>query len=435
LIAFLVRHGVEPMPLDIMSTSVLAAVLGINALSIAGVYGAKLQDDLLAQSWRAVQAWTVVFIILMAIGYLTKTSTDYSRLWAVIWYSSSALGLIAVRAALVVRLTRLRNAGYLATTIAIVDLGDRGNTLARQLTRNNANDVRLVGVFAKDDEARPGKGIADLIALSRLFRIDEVLVLARERGNHPDDLASALRRLGTIPTNVRLCPVSPDLDQVPIRDTCLVHDIPVLTVHRRPIGTWSSVAKRIEDVVIGGIALVLLSPVMLLVAILIKLDSRGPVLFRQARQGFNNNVITVLKFRSMTHTTSAPSGQVVQATRDDRRITRVGRILRRTSIDELPQILNVLRGEMSLVGPRPHAVVHNMEYAELIDDYLGRHRMQPGITGWAQVNGWRGETDTLDKMQRRVEYDLFYIDNWSIALDLKIIVLTAISILFDRKAY
>ena len=125
----------------------------------------------------------------------------------------------------------------------------------------------------------------------------------------------------------------------------------------------------------------------------------------------------------------------MQATRNDKRVTRLGRILRRTSIDELPQIFNVLRGEMSLVGPRPHAVVHNLEYAELIDDYLGRHRMQPGITGWAQVNGLRGETDTLDKMQRRVEYDLYYIDNWSIGLDLKIIVLTAISILFDRGAY
>jgi putative colanic acid biosynthesis UDP-glucose lipid carrier transferase len=221
---------------------------------------------------------------------------------------------------------------------------------------------------------------------------------------------------------------------MPIHGALLVHDIPALAVHKRPIGAWSSVIKRVEDLVIGCLALLVLWPVMLVVAILIKLDSRGPILFRQARQGFNHNIITVLKFRTMSHG-SQSDVEVVQATRNDPRVTRVGRILRRTSIDELPQIWNVLRGEMSLVGPRPHAIAHNQQYSELIDDYLGRHRVQPGITGWAQVNGLRGETDTLDKMRKRVDYDLSYINSWSIALDLKIIMLTAISILFDRRAY
>jgi putative colanic acid biosynthesis UDP-glucose lipid carrier transferase len=173
---------------------------------------------------------------------------------------------------------------------------------------------------------------------------------------------------------------------------------------------------------------------MLCIALLVKLDSPGPVLFRQQRLGFNNNVFVVFKFRTMK-CRAEPETTVPQARRDDPRVTRVGRFLRRLSLDELPQLFNVLKGEMSLIGPRPHALVHNEQFAALIDDYLGRHRVQPGITGWAQVNGLRGETDTLAKMQRRVEYDLAYIDRWSVMLDLRILFLTTLSVLFDRSAY
>jgi putative colanic acid biosynthesis UDP-glucose lipid carrier transferase len=438
LIAFIVRHGIERVPADILTTSVLATVLALNALSIAGAYGEFIKKNLIPQIWRAMQAWTIVFALLLTIGYLTKTGSEYSRTWATLWFVSTMLGLSAVRFVAVVQLERWRRAGHLATTVAIVDLGNRGTAFARKLTQNGSADVQLVGVFSRDDSGTPGKGISDLIALSRLFRIDEVFVLPADvcdagSSDESSDLLPILRRIGTIPTNVLLCPSLPDLGQLPIRGTLLKHDIPALAVYQHPLGAWSSVFKRAEDVVIGVLALLILWPVMLIVAILVKLDSKGPVLFRQARQGFNNNVITVLKFRTMVHG-SQVTEEVVQAKPNDRRVTRVGRVLRRTSIDELPQIFNVLRGEMSLVGPRPHAVVHNQQYAELIDDYLGRHRVQPGITGWAQINGLRGETDTVDKMRQRVEHDLFYIDRWSIALDLKIIVLTAVSILFDRRS-
>jgi Undecaprenyl-phosphate glucose phosphotransferase len=437
VLAFIIRNGLGAWPVEIISTSVFAALLTVNAFSIAGLYGPHINDGFVVQIWRVAQTWTVVFIVLLTVGYLTKAAlNDYSRVWATLWYISTIFGFAAVRLAVVERIRRWRASGYLASTVAIVDLSDRGETIARKLSRDHIADVRLVGVFSNDSATGSGKSISDLIALSRLFRIDEVFVLvaAKDAEDESCDLATILRRLGTIPTNVRICPILPDLGEMPIRDTLLVHDIPVLTVHRRPFGAWSSIAKRVEDLAIGSLALLLLWPVMLIVAILIKTDSSGPVLFRQDRQGFNNNVIAVLKFRTMTHVAQS-DGQVIQATRNDRRITRLGRVLRRTSIDELPQIFNVLRGEMSLVGPRPHAVVHNQQYADLIDDYLGRHRVQPGITGWAQVNGWRGETDTVDKMRKRVEFDLSYINNWSIALDLKIIVLTAISILFDRQAY
>ena len=431
--AFLLRHGLAAVPSWILLTSALATLLGINALYLSGAYALRPTAGIALQAGRAIRGWTVVFVLLVVVGYLAKTVEDYSRLWAVTWYVSVAFGLVLVRVAAQARLRQLGSRGRLASTLAVVDLCGHGRDFARKLLREGA-DIRLLGVF---DPEVPGPGNAgghsldDLITLARLFRVDDVLVLVS--GETTASVPAVLRLLGTIPTNVRLCPVLPELAHAPVRETGLMHGHPVLTVHHRPLGGWNSTLKRAEDLVLGSIAAVLLAPVLLLVAALVKFDSPGPILFRQARQGFNNNVITVLKFRSMTYQ-AEPEAGTPQATRDDKRVTRLGRILRRTSLDELPQVFNVLRGDMSLVGPRPHAVAHNELYSGLIDDYLGRHRVQPGITGWAQVNGLRGETDTLDKMQRRVEHDLAYIDNWSVFLDLQIMVLTVFSILFDRKA-
>jgi putative colanic acid biosynthesis UDP-glucose lipid carrier transferase len=326
----------------------------------------------------------------------------------------------------------------MASIVAIVDFTGEGADLARRIAPSNLADVRLIGVFSSEDPTLSQKGIGDLLALSRLFRIDDIFVLISDRAVNEasDKIASVLRRLGTVPANVRLCRLPLQLERVPLREPEVLHGVSTLTIHRCPLRSWSGVAKRAEDIIVGVAALPLLLPVMAVAAIAIKCDSPGPVLFRQARYGFNNNVITVLKFRTMKHRHGQePDGWVRQATRNDDRVTRVGRILRRTSIDELPQIFNVLRGNMALVGPRPHAVPHNEQYAALIDNYLGRHRVQPGMTGWAQVNGLRGETDTIEKMQKRVEHDLYYIEHWSIALDLRIIFMTAVQGLLHREAY
>jgi putative colanic acid biosynthesis UDP-glucose lipid carrier transferase len=192
-----------------------------------------------------------------------------------------------------------------------------------------------------------------------------------------------------------------------------------------------------EDRVLAAAILVIILPLVLLIALAIKLDSRGPVIFRQKRYGFNNEVIEVLKFRSMyvDRCDKAVGAAVVQATKQDPRITRIGGILRRTSLDELPQFINVLMGTMSIVGPRPHAVSHNEQYARLIDEYLARHRVKPGITGWAQVNGLRGETETLEKMAQRVRYDLYYIENWSLLFDIRIILRTLFVGFVNQNAY
>ncbi len=432
-VANLLRQGFTPIPLEVFSTALLAAVLTVNAMHMSGAYGGALSEAFAAQAGKAVRAWTFVFAILLILGYLTKTSEIYSRLWIVSWYGLSLCGFASLRAWSISQTKRWRRQGRLARTVAIVELGEdgRGRGLVRRLQASSPGEFHLVGLFSEERTASQRNGIQDLVALAQLFRIDEVLVVVSGQGG--TKLSGALRRLGTIPTNVRICPWVAELG-LPVRDVGLFMQSAVLTVYRRPFTSWSRIVKRAEDVILGTVATALLAPVMLLIAAAVKLDSPGPALFRQQRLGFNNNVITVFKFRTMKHR-FVPEAGTPQAQRGDPRVTRLGRILRRTSLDELPQLLNVLSGAMSLVGPRPHALAHNEQYAELIDDYLGRHRVQPGITGWAQVNGLRGETDTLDKMQRRVEFDLTYIDNWSILMDLKIMVLTALSLVFDRDVY
>ncbi len=431
-LAYALRYGLTPVPLEFVLTTVLAMLLTVNAAQLSGGYPKHVASALPAQVWRVVQVWSLVFVFLVMLAYATNVSNTYGRLWVGGWYLIALPGFILVRLAAFANLRKLRRSGRLAQMVAIVDLAGNGEALARRLRCVGHAEMRLVGVFAAEPSSRQASSLDDLIALSRLFRIDEVIVTVS--GSVERDIGPIIRRLGTIPTNVRLCPELPALASTPVREAGMFLDTPILTVHQRPFAGWNAVAKRLEDLVLGSLMLVFLAPLMLVIAVAVKFSSPGPVLFRQKRLGFNNNVIVVYKFRSMTQAASA-SADVPQARRGDARITRLGHFLRRTSLDELPQLFNVARGEMSLIGPRPHALAHNEQYAALIDDYLSRHRVQPGITGWAQINGYRGETDTLDKMQRRVEYDLAYIDKWSILLDLKILFMTAVSVVAGRNAY
>src|SRR6185437_3463072 len=215
----------------------------------------------------------------------------------------------------------------------------------------------------------------------------------------------------------------PDLSDLAIspRKLAMLREAVMINVYERPLSGWASILKQAEDAVLSLLLLFLFLPLMGIIALAVKLDSPGPVFFRQQRFGFNNNPIWIYKFRTM-RVAAEEDPQVRQAQRSDPRVTRFGRILRRTSLDELPQLINVLKGEMSLVGPRPHAIAHNEYYAKCIDRYLHRHRVKPGITGWAQVNGLRGETPTIDAMHARVKHDLFYIENWSIWFDLWILL-------------
>ena len=246
-----------------------------------------------------------------------------------------------------------------------------------------------------------------------------------------------LRKLWVLPSDIRLAAHGNKLRFRP-RSYSYVGDMPVLDVVDRPIADWDVIKKSIFDRVIGFLILVALSPLMLLIALAVRLDSPGPIFFRQKRYGFNNQVINIFKFRSLYKDKEDVTG-AQQVTRTDSRVTRVGRILRKSSLDELPQLFNVVfYGNLSLVGPRPHtltAQIQNRAYEVVVDGYFARHRVRPGMTGWAQINGWRGETDTLEKIQRRVEHDLYYIENWSIGLDLYILARTPLALIKHDNAY
>jgi Undecaprenyl-phosphate glucose phosphotransferase len=278
---------------------------------------------------------------------------------------------------------------------------------------------------------RPGAvraraGVRQLVADCRPLRADDIIILISHQ-----DVSSALvlaSALSDLPVEVHVVPVA-SLDLMAMSRTTQFGNTVTMRILQSPLTPFNRAVKRTFDIVAAMVGVILLSPLFLIVSLAIKLDSRGPVLFRQTRHGYNNEPIRVLKFRTMTVMEDGHNFKPV--TRDDPRVTRLGRFLRRTNIDELPQLFNVLTGDMSIVGPRPHATAHNETFAELISSFSRRHNLKPGITGWAQVNGYRGDTDTLEKMQRRVEHDLYYIDHCSFLFDLWIILLTV----FSKEAY
>jgi Undecaprenyl-phosphate glucose phosphotransferase len=325
----------------------------------------------------------------------------------------------------------------------IVGGGRPTEELIRQLRATAGHAIRICGVFddrAKDRAADPAEryrvigAFDEMTAFCREQAIDLIIVAlpatAEER------ILQILRKLWVLPIDVR---VSAHHSKLRLRSRAYsyIGNVPFLAVFDKPLSDWNWALKEIEDRLVAAILVILLSPVMLAVAIAVKTTSKGPVLFRQKRHGFNNRLIEVYKFRSMyTDMSDATAAKLV--TRDDPRVTPVGRFIRKTSLDELPQLFNVLKGDLSLVGPRPHATQAKAGarvYQDVVDGYCARHRMKPGITGLAQISGWRGETDTEEKIQRRVEHDIQYIDNWSVWLDLYILAMTPVSLLNGRNAY
>jgi Undecaprenyl-phosphate glucose phosphotransferase len=331
--------------------------------------------------------------------------------------------------------------GNIVRSVAVVGGGEHGQRLIEALWRRRAPWTHLIGIF--DDRVNRMAGqvggweihgtVEDLVTYARDYRVDEIIVAlpwgAEQR------LLDVLGVLKVIPANVRL---APDIIGHHFLDQGFgrIDGVPVYNIFRKPIGGWGPFLKRAEDVFLGSIILLVALPIMLVAAIAIKIESSGPVLFRQNRYGYNNKLIGVYKFRSMYHEMRDENCEQ-QTTKNDPRITRVGAFLRRTSIDELPQLLNVMQGDMSLVGPRPHAVntrAGGKLFHDVVLEYAARHKVKPGITGWAQVNGWRGETDTEEKIIRRVECDLFYMENWSIFLDIEIMFRTFM-VVMGRNVY
>lgn len=392
---------------------------------------------------RIVGAWIVTFAMAALLGFLLKISGGFSRLWFASWFASGLVGLLFLRFAAARLLRRWARNGRLERRALIVGGGKAAEQLIRSIEHQPYNDIRICGIFDDRDNSRspavvagyPKLGtVAELIEFARIARIDMLIVslpiTAEQR------VLSLLKKLWVLPVDIRLSAHSAHLRFQP-RSYSFIGSVPMLDIFDRPISNWDSVAKRIFDIVFSLIGIVVFSPIMLATAIAIKLDSKGPVLFKQKRHGFNNEIIDVYKFRSM-YTDQADQAAKNVVTKNDPRVTRVGRFIRKTSIDELPQFFNALFGSLSLVGPRPHAVsaqAHNKLFYEVVDGYFARHRVKPGVTGWAQINGWRGEIDHDDKIKMRTEYDLNYIENWSLWFDLKILFLTPVRLLNTENAY
>ncbi|WP_395828102.1 undecaprenyl-phosphate glucose phosphotransferase [Elstera sp.] len=415
---------------------VLAALLTANFTHVAGIYRPVALASTSLQVVRLAAAWSMVALAVLAFVFVTEIAEWLNPTWAMRWFFGVLACFTVTRVLIWERRRRMRRHGDLTIRIALVGARDLGRKVLEQLRQDPY--VQVVGVFDTLDpgettiEGVPYRGsVKDLVRLVRKERVDEIVIAMIDRSE--EEVASVLAKLRDVPINTKFCAHTLRFN-LPVRGYSTVGGLPLLHVFQRPLGAWGQLLKGVEDRVLGLILLILALPVMAVIAVLVKLDSPGPVLFRQKRYGFNNNDITVFKFRSMRNDPN-PDPSVPQAQRNDPRVTRIGAFLRKSSLDELPQLFNVLQGTMSLVGPRPHAVAHNEHYAAVIDGYLGRHRVKPGITGWAQVNGYRGETDTPEKMRMRVQYDLYYIDNWSLSLDLKILLMTIFVGFVNRNAY
>jgi Undecaprenyl-phosphate glucose phosphotransferase len=392
---------------------------------------------------RLMAAWALIACIALAGLFLTKFGAEYSRLWVSLWFAGG-LGLLVLFRMIVARLVRHWNAkGQLDRRAVLVGGGTPAGELIEALESSPDVDVSIAGIFDdRGDERSPPVvsgyrklgNLSELIDFVRRDRVDLLIVTLPLTAENR--LLDVLKRLWILPVDIRLSAYTQKLRYRP-RAYSYIGNVPFLDVFDKPLTDWGQLLKAIEDKLIAGAALALLSPLFALVAIAIKLDSKGPVFFRQRRYGFNNELIEVYKFRSMyANASDATASRLV--TRGDPRVTRIGRFLRKTSLDELPQLINVVKGELSLVGPRPHAThakAQDKLYTDVVEGYFARHKVKPGITGWAQVNGWRGETDTIEKIHRRVEHDLYYIENWSIFFDLYVLVRTPFALFDTENAY
>jgi putative colanic acid biosynthesis UDP-glucose lipid carrier transferase len=440
IVAYLYHRFVLVIPTDAQRFAA-AGIIGATGLTALLRRDGFYEFDALLSSSRAMRAviarWALIVLGLIAFGYALKVSEHFSRFWLFAWTGVVTVSLVSARIVAAAVLRRaVREGGVFSRRIAVVGANEIGARFAAHAA-DPEKAISIVGIFSAGPEdvagglGHPADG--DLRALERAARAGEIddVVIAMPKLTK-DAMAAIVNRLSTLPVTLAICPNSHWLDHTG-GDIVRIGGTPMLTLYRRPLEGWGSVLKTAEDYVIGVPAFILLSPVMLAIAVALKLEGKGPVFFTQQRHGFNQKVFRIFKFRTMT--VLEDGAEIPQARANDPRVTKLGAFLRRYSLDELPQIYNVLRGEMSLVGPRPHALAHNHQYALAIENYSGRHKVKPGMTGWAQVNGCRGETSENERMAERVRYDLEYVDNWSLWFDFKIMVLTFAAVLFPKNAY
>lgn len=407
-----------------------------------GLYFSWRGRSLLKEAQEIFTSWITVVALLLTAAFFTDelpTQSHPTELF-VVWVIAVPVAISFHRVSTRIVLRELRRAGVNTRKVAIVGAKEPGISLAAQVSASPWMGLEVVGFF--DDEVPEGlypipeedfRVIGDIGSLRQAARggeFDDIYIALPMR--EEEVIRSLIEELANSSCCVHIVPDVFTFKMLNAKSK-EIGGLPVISIYDTPFDSFDAFLKRVEDVVLSSIILSIIAIPMLFLAVTVKLSSPGPAIFKQRRYGINGEKIEVWKFRSMTCCDNGDS--IKQATKNDARITKIGALLRKTSLDELPQFINVLQGTMSIVGPRPHAVAHNELYRDQIAGYMQRHLVKPGITGWAQVNGWRGETDTLEKMEKRVEFDLTYIKHWSLLFDLKIVFLTLWKGFVSSRAY
>ena len=426
--------------IEVMRSGLIAAIIAYGCLRNWRLYDTQDMRCFPVRPEKLVVAAALAMVAVLGLAAPIGDMDDATHIaWSWAWFTCAAALLVANRVLARFVLRSAARAGYFDERIAVYGAGPIALRLQEYLA-GRPGDRRLIGVFDdRLDQDRRGSQVvvagtlADLISLGRDGGIDRIIVAMPQSADRR--LAQIVRKLEQLPVSIHaVTHFSGDLiDSSPAHNVSNLGPVGLLDIKRKPLADWAPFIKRAEDLVLGGIVALATLPLMLLIAIIVRLDSPGPILFRQRRRGLNQRVITIVKFRTMT--VLEDGADVRQARSNDTRTTRVGRFLRRSSLDELPQLYNVLIGEMSLVGPRPHALVHDDQWGEMLERYANRHQVKPGITGLAQVKGFRGEARCEQDIRDRVNADLEYIANWSLWLDLRILAGTVLTVLGARNAY
>jgi putative colanic acid biosynthesis UDP-glucose lipid carrier transferase len=430
----------QPIQWDVRFS--LLALIALGAFyfisEIGGVYQSWRGVHFRSELFRLFIVWSTTVLFLLALGYITKTSVEFSRLVISLWFVGTPVAMAIWRGVVRLLLRHFRLQGYNSRSVAIVGAGQLGVQIASVVKESPWLGLRFQGFY--DDRAFESDRLSwdgelegtfhELVEKSRRGEIDLIYITLPLTAQHRimeliDQLADSTACVYMVPEFSVFTLFHGQWSNL--------EGIPMVSVFDTPFWGVDGWLKRTQDFVLASLILLLISVPMVLIAAAVKLSSPGPVFFRQKRYGMDGQEILVWKFRSMR--VMEDGDKIRQATKGDPRVTPLGGFLRRTSLDELPQFINVLMGDMSIVGPRPHAVAHNEEYRAQIKGYMLRHAVKPGITGWAQINGWRGETDTLTKMEKRIEHDLWYIRNWSFWLDIKIVLLTVLKGFSGKFAY
>lgn len=437
--------GLDDVVADLLYGTVIAigALSAVIAFDLLGLYSTRSLSAFPLNLPRLMAGWGAGLAVAGTFIFFIKAGSELSRVWLFAWLLTGALTFAFTRGAVSLALEGMHAAGHLVRRAVIYGAGELTDEIIRAFEAEAGSEIRIAGVF--DDRGQGRNGLSpsedarigtldDLIDVARALSVDLVIVSLPLAGE--SRLHHVASRLSVLAADIRLPALATRIQLSP-RLYSQIGPVAMIDLHDRPISDWGTLGKWLFDKTLGFALCLALFPVMLAVAAAIKLETKGPVLFRQRRYGFNNELIEVLKFRSM-YLDQCDSDATRLVSKTDPRVTRVGRFIRKTSLDELPQLFNVLKGNLSLVGPRPHAVAAKAQdrlYNDIVARYYARHRVKPGITGWAQIRGWRGETDTEEKIEQRVAHDLYYIDNWSVFFDLYILAMTPIALFKTENAY